>query len=278
MFRLGRGECKAWGLLFSCLCTHCLHVELVTSLDLESFLLAFTRFTNLRGAVDTIYSDNASTFRAASDKLPKLLSSTEFCNALRRTNINWIFIPPYAPSQGGSWESMVKLFKNVLGWVLEQIRRKPSLIELQTFFSDAVRIVNDRPLTTPSDQPDDLCPITPSSFLGQHLAPNTPICDVHDRGDLRRDYTFNSTLAHRFWLQWMKGYLPTLQGRNKWKTLQKNLVRGQLVLVGDCENLSGRGAYHLGRVHRLHPQIQQGREVVRRATIAVLDKTSVDLE
>ena len=219
LFRQGRSECKAWGLLFSCLCTRCLHVELVTSLDLDSFLLAFTRFTNLRGAVDTIYSDNASTFRAASDKLPELLSSTEFCNALRRTNINWIFIPPYAPSQGGSWESMVKLFKNALGRVLEQIRRKPSLIELQTFFSDAVRIVNDRPLTTPSDQPDDLCPITPSSFLGQHLAPNTPICDVHDKGDLRRDYIFNSTLAHRFWLQWMEGYLPTLQGRNKWKTL-----------------------------------------------------------
>ena len=101
---------------------------------------------------------------------------------------------------------------------------------------------------------------------------------MHDKGDLRRDYIFNSTLAHRFWLQWMKGYLPTLQGRNKWKTLQKNLVPGQLVLVGDYEDLSGRGAYSLGRVHRLHPQIQQGREVVRRATIAVLGKTSGDLE
>ena len=40
----------------------------------------------------------------------------------------------------------------------------------------------------------------PSSFLRQHLAPNTSICDVHDKGDLRRDYIFNSTLAHRFWL------------------------------------------------------------------------------
>ena len=58
-------------------------MELVTSLDLNNFLLAFIRFVNLRGAVDTFYSDNASTFRAASDKLPKLLGSSEFVNSLR---------------------------------------------------------------------------------------------------------------------------------------------------------------------------------------------------
>ena len=134
-FRQGRSDCKAWGLLFTCLCTRCLHVELVTSLDLDSFLLAFSRFTNLRDAVDTIYSDNyASTFRAVSDKLPALLGSTGFHNSLRKSNINLVNIPPYAPSQGGSWEVMVKLFKNALGRVLEQTRRKPTLIELQTFF------------------------------------------------------------------------------------------------------------------------------------------------
>ena len=37
-----------------------IHVELVTSLSLDDFLLAFNRFTDLRGQVNTIYSDNAS--------------------------------------------------------------------------------------------------------------------------------------------------------------------------------------------------------------------------
>ena len=39
LFRQGRSECKAWGLLFTCFCTRSLHVELMTSLDLISFLL-----------------------------------------------------------------------------------------------------------------------------------------------------------------------------------------------------------------------------------------------
>ena len=38
-FRQNRSDCKAWGLLFTCLCTRCLHVELVTSLTQTAFFL-----------------------------------------------------------------------------------------------------------------------------------------------------------------------------------------------------------------------------------------------
>ena len=245
-----------------------------TGLDLNNFLLAFSRFTNLRGHVETIYSDNGSTFCAAADVLPKLLDSPEFINSTRKRGINWVRIPPYAPSQGGSWESMVKLFKNALCQVVGRARRKPTLIELQTFTLDAVRIVNDRPLTTPSDQPNDLLPITPSCFLGQQLAPNSPLGSFHDKGDLRRDYLYNTTLAHQFWLSWAKSYLINLQGRGKWRAVRENLYPGQLVLVGDTEDIAKRGAYRIGRIHRVHPQIRKGREIVRRATVAVLAKTS----
>ena len=106
-YRQSRSECKASGLLFTCMSTRCIHVKLVTSLDLKSFLMAFSRFTNLRGSVDTIFSDNGSTLIAASNQLSELLGSTEFHNGLRKRNINWVRIPPYAPSQGGSWESLV---------------------------------------------------------------------------------------------------------------------------------------------------------------------------
>jgi len=112
-------------------------------------------------------SDNASTFCAAAERLPSLLSSPEFHISLRRRGINWVKIPPYDPSQGVSWESMVKLIKQALGRALVDVRRKPTLIELQTFVSDAVRIVNDRPLTSVSSHPNDLAPITLASFLGE---------------------------------------------------------------------------------------------------------------
>ena len=100
------------------------------------------------------------------------------------------------PGAGSRWSKVVK---NALTQVVGEARRTPSLIELQIFVSDAIRIVNDRPLTTISSTPDDLPPLTLSCFLGQHLAPNTPVSAFHDRRDLRRDYEYCATLAQRFW-------------------------------------------------------------------------------
>ena len=97
-------------------------------LDLEDF------GRDSSSAVDTFFFDNGSTFIAASNRLSESLGSTEFHNGLRKRNINWVRIPPYAPSQGGSWESLVKVFKSALFRVLDNARRMPSLIELQTFF------------------------------------------------------------------------------------------------------------------------------------------------
>ena len=131
LYRSNRSKCKAWGLLFTCMSTRCFHVEIVTGLDLNNFLLAFTRFINLRDSVDTIYSDNGSTFCAAAEALPKLLDSSEFVNSVRKRGINWIRISPYAPIQGGSWEIIVKLFKTTSRRIIGHARRKPTLIELK---------------------------------------------------------------------------------------------------------------------------------------------------
>ena len=90
---------------------------------------------------------------------------------------------------------MVKLFKkNALAKVLSDTRRLPSLIQIQTFTSDAIRIVNDRSLTALSDEPNDISPSTPASFLGQQLAPNTPVGSFYDKEDLRKDFLFNAYL------------------------------------------------------------------------------------
>ena len=61
-----------------------------------------------------------------------------------------------------------------------------------------------------------------------------------------------------------------------------NLEVGQMVLVGDAEDLTKPGAYRLGRIHCIHPETRKGREIVRRATAAVFarnpDTESCEIE
>ena len=158
----GRSTKKAWGLLFTCMSSRSVLVEVETSLSLKDFMLAFRRFNDAWGKVEVIFSDNGSSFQAASKALPDLLKSPELRNSLREKDIRWEFIPPYAPAQGGTWESMVKQVKRILQRTLETATHKPSLMELITFCSNAVRVVNERPLTALSGDPRDFAVVTPA--------------------------------------------------------------------------------------------------------------------
>ena len=257
------------GLLFTYLSTRAVHVELVTSLDLNSFILAYTRFIDVRGPISSFYSDNGATFKAAANVLPNLLESNELQSFFRRKCLTWEFIPPYSPVQGGAWESLIKMFKSTLMKVTDLSHRTPSLIELQTYISNTIRLVDNRPLTSLSDNPRDFNAISPSLLLTPAFHPNTPVGKPHDRDELRRDFRFNRALAQKFWHRWMKFYLPLLQRRKKWLEETPNLEVGQMVLVGGPDDLNKRGHYKLGRVERVLPQFRWGKPIVRRAEIAV---------
>ena len=70
-------------------------------------------------------------------------------------------------------------FKKAPHKVVDSARRLPTSIELLTFTLEDVRIVNDRPLTMLSD----------SRTIFYRIR------EPHDNEDLRRNYTYNSTLA-----------------------------------------------------------------------------------
>ena len=238
---------------------------------LQSFLLP--QFTDLRGPVSTIYSDNGTTFQAAAKVLPKLLESTELKNSLCKKGINWEFIPPYAPAQGGAWEAMVKQIKHVIANILEKSQRRPSFVELLTYVGSATKIVNDRPLTPLSDDPRDFTAITPASLLTPYSSPYCVVGSPQHKDNLRRDYRFNISLSDQFWKKWLEFYLPWQQGRKKWLKMAQNLTPGQLVILTSMEDISKRGKYQLGRVHEVIPQSRNGKQIVRRVKVAT---TSTD--
>ena len=148
--------------------------------------------------------------------LPKLLESTELKNSLCKKGINWEFIPPYAPAQGGAWEAMVKQIKHVIANTLEKSQRRPSFVELLTYVGSATKIVNDRPLTPLSDDPKDFTAITPASLLTPYSSPYCVVGSPQHKDNLRRAYRFNISLSDQFWKKWLEFYLPWKQGRKKW--------------------------------------------------------------
>ncbi|GBM16070.1 hypothetical protein AVEN_163115-1 [Araneus ventricosus] len=62
---------KAYKVLFTCAVTRAIHLEVVSSLSTEHFLLAFRRFISRRGICHKVNSDNAMAFKSADIELKR---------------------------------------------------------------------------------------------------------------------------------------------------------------------------------------------------------------
>ena len=105
---------KVYLLIFTCLVTLAVHIEVVTNMSTVEFILAFIRFTNRYIIPSVIYPDNASTFIAAGRVLKQHLMSDAFKAKFIKNKIDFRRIPVHAPWYGGTWERMIGTIKNCL--------------------------------------------------------------------------------------------------------------------------------------------------------------------
>ena len=240
LVKRGRCELKRYGCLFTCLTIRAIHIEVLYSLETDSFLQAFQRFICRRGQVKVIRSDNGTNFVGAAKEIEKYL---------RCKNIEWKFNPPAASHMGGVWERMIRSVRRVLTVLLrEQTLDDERLV---TFMCIVESVVNSRPITTVSDDPRDQEALTPNHLLLLQGNVDLPFeCSERDVYSRKR-WRQVQYLADVFWRRWLHEYLPTLQLRQKWHKPVKNLEVGDVVILAD-DKLS-RSSWPLGRVVETYP-------------------------
>ncbi|XP_062422203.1 uncharacterized protein LOC119220568 [Pungitius pungitius] len=167
-----------------------------------------------------------------------------------RDGIKWNFNTPAASHQGGIWERLIRSVKSVLTSVLRQ-----QILDdegLQTIFCEVEAILNDRPITRVSDDPDDLEALTPNHLLILKGKPVMPP-GLFDKADLyvRKRWKQIQYMAELFWKRWILEYLPMLQERQKWTRPRRSLIPGDIVLVADAT--APRGSWMMGKVLDTRP-------------------------
>ncbi|XP_062703957.1 uncharacterized protein LOC134286361 [Aedes albopictus] len=257
---------KGYIVVFVCLSSKAVHLEVAGDLTTDTFLGAFKRMIARRGYCNEVWSDNGTNLVGADRQLQEIYETVtkhvkQKEHFFTNLGIRWRFIPPASPHQGGIWEAAVKSAKELLRPILGD--EKLTHEELSTVLCQVEACLNSRPLCPMSSSPDSLEALTPGHFLvGQplNLLPEPDVTHLKmnqlDRWQRVQRYT------EEFWRRWRDEYIATLQPRGKWKTKQENLKPGHLVLVKNDN--SPPSAWEMARIVAVHPD-QQG--LVRNVTL-----------
>lgn len=255
--RRNEGRCnvtqQGYGAVFICLTTKVIHIDCVSDMTSEKFLWSLSRLTSIYRTPTKMFSDNGRTFVGADNEL-KVINETwqtpEVERFLTMRGIQWKFITPRAPHQGGIWEAAVKSAKYHLKRVLTQ--QSLTFEQYSTVFAKVSAVLNSRPLVPLTDNPTDLNYLTPAHAvrgeriiqpLGTNLS-GIPLTRV-------RQHKIMEKLHQDFWQTWRRDYLNTLQNRKKWSTQRENLKEDDFVLMKE-DNLPP-GVWLMARVIETYP-------------------------
>ncbi|KAL3967947.1 NLR family CARD domain-containing protein 3 [Sarotherodon galilaeus] len=260
--RGGQANSRRWAVLFTCLSTRAVHIELIESMDTSSFINALRRFFSLRGPVKQIRSDCGTNFVGACRELGFTLTDPDVSSIktyLGEEGCTWIFNPPHSSHMGGSWERMIGLSRRILDAMLLQTTHAHLTHEvLSTLMAEVTAIINARPLSPITTDPDTPFLLTPSMLLTQKVCTPLPPPGSFIEKDLhRQQWRQVQYLANTFWTRWRREYLGTLQSRNKWQRNRGATIHkihgsvGDLVLIKDAQ--VRRNEWPMGLVNQIFP-------------------------
>lgn len=248
MVKRGRSLVKRYGVIFTCLTIRAIHIEVIHSMDTDSFVNALRRFMARRGKPEIIRSDNGTNFTSGEREIREAIfrwNQKNIHEFLIQRDVQWIFNPPTASHMGGVWERVIRSVRKVINALLKKQTMDDEGI--MTLMCEVEAIINARPLTKVSDDPRDVNALTPNHLLLIKSNESFPP-GVFKRNDQYSERRWRQVqyMAEVFWRRWIKEYLPILQLRQKWHEVKRNIEEGDIVLV--VEQNIPRGDWPLGRV------------------------------
>ncbi len=268
LVKVGRRTEKRWGLVFKCMTTRAVHLEILTSMDSDAFLMALRRFIARRGKPAELYSDQGTNFRGGETELKEAFHqlSQDLQQQLAKQQISFHSNTPFAPHFGGVWEREIRSVKAALYTTLGSETVTEEV--LRTVLIEIEAILNSKPLGYVSADIADLDPITPICLLMGRPDGSLPKV-IYPVSELlgRRRWRHSQVLTGRFWTAFINHYLPGLQTRGKWHNPSADIKPGTVVMLVDPQ--MPRSFWQIGRVVNVFPGADNR---VRKAEIQIKNR------
>ena len=246
-----------YGVIFTCLNTRAIHLEIATDCTTMQFMQTLRRFFSIRGYPTLMISDNGMQMVGAQRELRKMIEGwdiTALQDYCADKGMQWKFTTPGAPHQNGCAESLVKSCKTALKKAMGSHTLTP--FELYTCLLEIANLVNQRPIGRVPNDPDDGAYLCPNDMLLGRASSQVPQGPFNETKNPRKRVEFIQQIVNSFWRRWTRDVFPLLVPRKKWNSDRRNVCVDDFVMVQDNKAL--RGNWITGRVIEVYPG-QDGR-------------------
>ena len=252
---------KCWGIIFCCLATGAVWLDLTEDYSTNGMLDALRRFVAVRGQPSKFVCDQGSQLKAAAKKSKgdgEIVPPDWKEVAAQIPTVEWDFVPVQAHWHNGMSESLIGKTQRCLEVILtpEFLTYAGNLTVLKEIES----ILNSRPI---GELLEDGSALTPNHLLlAGRATVDAPCPPEVQESKITKRYVYQQRLVDQFWKKWYRAAFHHLIPSYKWQSRVQNFQPEDIVLVYK-EGLA-RGTYKLGKVIETFPDREN---IVRRAII-----------
>ena len=145
---------KRYGVLFTCMASHAIHLETASSLMTDSFLNAYRRFVCHCSPVQQVRSNQGTNFAGAKNELEAALcemNQDKIRRELLKSGCDWFsskMNAPHCSHMGRVWERQIHTVRSVLTGLLQNHASQLDDESLRTLMIEVEAIVNSHSIAT----------------------------------------------------------------------------------------------------------------------------------
>ena len=240
---------KVWGVLFVCMSSRAVHLEIIAGYSTQDFIMGYRRFGTIRGYPQRIHSDPGSQLIGADKELKAAWNAMDL-SAIQKEGVirgtDWEFSPADSSHYQGLAESLIKTTKRSIK-IMYSSNPRMSWHEWQTAIYQVADLINSRPIGKLGETGNDLQILTPNSLIIGRNSSKNPGNYIQNKSMPRLENV--NEVIHRFWERWNETAKPALLLHKKWNTDCRNLKVGDVVIVLEKSSI-GTQVHKLAKVSK----------------------------
>ncbi|XP_064109597.1 uncharacterized protein LOC135217561 [Macrobrachium nipponense] len=138
---------KCYGVLFTCMASRAVHIEMLDDMSTDAFINALRCFLALRGRVQALCSDQGTNFLGAKNEFERGMKELDVARLkafMSDHQCEFVMNVPHSSHTGGVWERQIRTARSILPSLMNEAKGRLDSSSFRTLLYEVMHIMNSR--------------------------------------------------------------------------------------------------------------------------------------